>query len=222
MILGDTNMSAAEDATILQIQGLCFGHAPQQPLFAQVGANLHAGLALIVGGEGSGKTTLLRLLAGELAPQAGRVSLAGIDLARSPQAYRRQVFWRSPQADWPEQLTPAGWAAELAQAPVTAGRWQAQAWHDHVQGFGLAEHLRKEMFRLSTGSKRKVLLAAALASGAPLTLIDEPEAALDKASIAYLHQALERHGFDAGRVLLLAHYERLGALPWRQVLELAN
>jgi len=211
-------MPAAEDATILQIQGLCFGHAPQQPLFAQVGANLHAGLALIVGGEGSGKTTLLRLLAGELAPQAGRLVLGGADSALQPQAYRSQVFWRSPQADWPERLTPQDWAAELA----AGARWQSAAWQAHVQGFGLDAHLHKPMYQLSAGSKRKVLLAAALASGAPLTLIDEPEAALDKASIAYLYQALERHGAEGGRVLLLAHYERPGRLHWQQVLELAE
>lgn len=211
-------MPTTENATILQVQELCFGFAPSHRLFDRLSVDLPPGLALIAGGDGSGKTSLLRLLAGELQPQAGRVVLGGCDAAHDGPGYRSQVFWRSPQAVWPEQLTPQDWAEEQA----ARASWQASAWQAHVQGFGLQAHLHKPMYQLSTGSKRKVLLAAALASGAALTLIDEPEAALDKASIAYLHQALAAHASAPGRVLLLAHYERLGSLPWQQVLELAD
>jgi ABC-type transport system involved in cytochrome c biogenesis ATPase subunit len=43
-----------------------------------------------------------------------------------------------------------------------------------IDGFGLQPHLDKPLYMLSTGSKRKVWLSAALAAGAPLTLIDQP------------------------------------------------
>jgi len=68
-----------------------------------------------------------------------------------------------------------------------------------------------------------VLLAAALASGAPLTLIDEPEAALDWASIRYLRGALTREAGRSsatGRVIVVANYEPVPDIPWAQVLRL--
>ena len=69
-----------------------------------------------------------------------------------------------------------------------------------------------------------MLLAAALASGAPLTLIDEPEAALDHASIRYLREALgeqARRAGEAGRVWVVANYELIAELPWNQVIRLS-
>ena len=70
-------------------------------------------------------------------------------------------------------------------------------------------------YQLSSGSQRKVLLAAALANGAVLTLLDEPLAALDKPSISYLLQALEAEARAPmlGRAVLVAHYDALGDLP---------
>ena len=52
-----------------------------------------------------------------------------------------------------------------------------------IQAFELTPHLEKPLYMLSTGSKRKVWLAAAFASGAAVTLLDQPFAALDKASV---------------------------------------
>lgn len=205
---------------VLQAQGLCLGFA-QQPLFTQWSADIPAGLTLIQGGDGAGKTSLLRLLAGEWAPQAGRLLLQAVDAAAQPDAYRARVFWRDPRAPWPDALTARDWVA--GQRALHA-HWSAQGWSEHVEGWGLAEHLHKPMRQLSTGSQRKVLMAAALASGAPLTLLDEPVAALDKPSVAYLLQALRREArapHAPGRAVVVAHYDALGdGMPWRQVITL--
>ncbi len=178
------------------------------------------GLTLLVDEEGGAKTVLLRVLAGEIAPAAGTVHWHGSDVAALPAAVRAaQVFWRDPRAPWPE-ISPTQWAQELvARHPA----WSVVDWQAHVQGLGLGEHLHKEMFRLSTGGKRKVLLAAALASGAPLTLIDEPEAALDWASIRHLRAVLADQAQRCranGRVIVVANYEPMPDVPWGQVLRL--
>ena len=183
-------------------------------------ARFAAGLSLIIDEEGEAKTALLRLLAGEAAPETGAVHWNGRAVSALPAAERlAQVFWRDPRAAWPE-VSPTQWAQELAQRYP---RWRATDWQAHVLGLGLVEHLNKEMFRLSTGGKRKVLLAAALASGAALTLIDEPEAGLDWASIRHLRQALAsaaRGGGQLQRVFVVAHCEPMPDVPWAQVLHL--
>jgi energy-coupling factor transporter ATP-binding protein EcfA2 len=60
-----------------------------------------------------------------------------------------------------------------------------------INGLSLTPHAGKPLYKLSTGSKRKFLLAGAFASGAMVTLLDEPFSALDKASIGFVMELLE-------------------------------
>jgi ABC-type Mn2+/Zn2+ transport system ATPase subunit len=59
-----------------------------------------------------------------------------------------------------------------------------------VAGLSLQEHLHKPIYMLSTGTRRKVFLAASMASGAQLVLLDDPFAALDMRSIQFLKKHL--------------------------------
>ena len=198
----------------LHIDNLHFSH-PQRPLFAGLSAQIPPGVGLVCGGDGSGKTTLLRLLAGELEAEQGALVLAGAALASAPEAYRAQVFWHDPRSDALHQSSARDWWATL---PARHSGWQASALAEHVAGLGLEAHVDKPMYQLSSGSQRKVILAAGLASGAALTLIDEPLAGLDRPSIAYLQQALASlAAAPGGRALLVAHYEDLPGVPWAVV-----
>ena len=203
---------------LLQISDLHFSH-PQRALWQGWNAHLAAGATLLRGGDGSGKTTLLRLLAGDLAPQQGRLVLQGVDSAADPAGYRQQVFWQDPRAHGLHDLSGQAWLATL---PARYPAWDASALAAHVQGWGLAVHLDKPLYQLSSGSQRKLLMAAALASGAALTLIDEPIAGLDRPSIAYLQQALARAAQSPQRAIVVAHYEALDGVPWQQVLDLPD
>jgi len=182
-------------------------------------ATFGRGLSLLVDEEDAIKGPLLRALAGEMPPRAGAVSWGGVDMRVRRERMPGAVFWRDPRAPWPD-VSPAQWARELARCHPA---WSEPDWLRHVGEWALHEHLHKEMFRLSTGSRRKVLLAAAFASGAPLTVIEEPEAALDHASIRYLREAL---GAEAercrqnGRVWVVAHYALMPQVPWNQVIRL--
>ena len=203
--------------TFLHINHLHFSH-PQRPLFAGLSAHIPAGVCLVRGGDGSGKTTLLRLLAGELAAQQGDVVLAGMSLASAPEAYRAQVFWHDPRSDALHQTSARDWWSAL---PARHSGWDASALAQHIEGLDLAAHADKPMYQLSSGSQRKVILAAGLASGAALTLIDEPLAGLDRASIAYLQHALsELATAPSGRAVLVAHYEVLPGVACAAVLDL--
>ena len=173
---------------VLQVEGLCFAY-PECGVLNQWSVALPAGLALVRGDESSGKTTLLRLLAGELTAQAGRITLQGVSLRDAPKAFAQMVFWVDPRSGDLDTLTARGWLDSL---PARYPLWDAAALAAHTEGFTLHEHLDKPFYALSTGSKRKVLMAGALASGAPLTLIDEPVGGLDKPSVAYLGRALDR------------------------------
>lgn len=207
-----------DNAVALQVQGLGFSY-PGCAVFDGFGMQLPAGLALVMGGESRGKSTLLRLLAGDLAVQRGTVVLQGVDQQREPLAYAQHVFWADPRTAALDALTPRGWWQGL---PQRYPGWDAGALQSHVQGFSLQDHLDKPLFALSTGSKRKVLMAAALASGAALTLIDEPVSGLDKPSATHLAQALSAAATAPGRVVLVAHYEPLPGAQWGTVVDLGD
>ena len=203
---------------VLQVEGLCFAY-PECGVLNQWSVALPAGLALVRGDESSGKTTLLRLLAGELTAQAGRITLQGVRLGDAPKAFAHMVFWVDPRAGDMDKLTARGWLDSL---PAHYPLWDAAALATHIEGFTLHEHLDKPFYALSTGSKRKVLMAGALASNAPLTLIDEPVGGLDKPSIRYLAQALASQATRPDRLIVVAHYETLADVPWGSVVDLVR
>jgi ABC-2 type transport system ATP-binding protein len=145
--------------------------------------------------------------------------VAGISLAAAPEAYRRNVFFVDPSTDRFDPHTVHACTAALREgdAGFDDARWQAL-----VEGFSLTPHLEKSMFMLSTGSRRKVWLAAALASSRPLVLLDEPTAALDAGSVRCLWRSLgELAGAGSGRAFLVASAEHIDAVPLAATIALA-
>lgn len=200
----------------LQVERLRF-HFPHHALFTDWSAQFGPGLSLVRGGDGSGKSTLLRLLAGALAPQAGRLVLNGADLARHPLAYRAQVFWCDP-AD--EALDTLGARDYLALRQSQHPGWDAAVLAEDLEALGLLPHLDKPLYALSTGTRRKLRLAAGLASGAPLTLFDDPLAALDLRSADYVLDRLDDCAEAADRVVIVAHHAALDGVPLATLVDL--
>lgn len=199
-----------ESAAVLQAQNLCFGY-PERRIFADWSATISAGATLLLGGDGCGKTTLLQLLAGEVRAQSGTLALVGTGVSA-------EVFWQDPRSPALDALTPQQWWASL---PDCYSAWDATALAAHIQGFALEPHGHKALYQLSAGTRRKVLMAAALASGAALTLMDEPVAGLDRASVQYLLKALaETVKNQPHRALVVAHYDVLDGVPWAAVIAL--
>ncbi|MBC7499740.1 MAG: ATP-binding cassette domain-containing protein [Herminiimonas sp.] len=178
-------------------------------LFDKVTMAIAAGVTLICGDEGTGKTTLLRLLATDLVAEAGDLQVGDVLFSAQPEAYRQHVFWADPRTDTLEHTTPREYFKATQQA------WPAfneRVLDASIAGLSLGPHLDKKLFMLSTGSKRKVWLAAAFASGASVLLIDEPFVALDGASIAFVLSLLKRAENDPSSACVIANYEAPGGV----------
>lgn len=179
-------MPLSASPPVLQIHALHFAHPGEPPLFDGLALTLQPGLHWLHGDAGSGKTTLLRLLAGEL-PGLAQGELNGTPTAVDSTAWRRAVCHLDARAEAFDALTPAALRDQLRLRHPALDDAQ---WQRHLNGFGLEPHAGKTLFMLSTGMRRKAALAAALASGAALLLLDEPTAGLDGPSIDWLLQAL--------------------------------
>ncbi len=166
---------------------------PHATLLSGLSFDIHPGLTLVRGGDGRGKTTVLRLLAGALQPDGGQVA-RNVD----------SVFWVDPRGGGDDAQTARQW--------LQARRLQYPDWHDEAadglaQAFGLGEHLDKGLHMLSNGTRRKVALVAAVASGAQLTLLDTPFAALDGRSRAIVGELLEDAASQSRRAFVVADHE---------------
>ena len=191
-----TTAHPAPPPPVLQARQLCFGW-PDRPLFHQLSFDIPPGLSLVQGDDGCGKTSLLRLLAGECAPQSGSLSMTN-------PALTGPVFWIDPQTQAHDAHSAAAYLEHLRpQHP----HFDADLLADLIDGFALAPHLHKPLYMLSAGSKRKVWLSAAMAAGAPLTLIDQPFAALDAPSMRLLTELLQEAAHHPSRAWVVADYE---------------
>lgn len=207
---------------VLTAAGLVFSHSPPPapPLFDGLSFVLPAGVTWLGGDEGSGKTTLLQLLAGALPASAvqGRLDLRGTGLAQDPSAYGRQVAWLDPRDGARDPHTARGIFADM---PQRHAGWNPDALQAHIAGLSLAPHLDKALYMMSSGTRRKVLIAAALAAMAPLTLLDQPFMALDRPSIAYLLEGLaDAARQPGGRAWVVADYEAPPGVPLANTVQL--
>ncbi|WP_028602566.1 ABC transporter ATP-binding protein [Ottowia thiooxydans] len=211
-------MNSASTASILVVKNLSFAYAHRPALLSAWSVHVGTGLTQLYGGDGSGKSTILRLFAGNLRGE-GQLNVAGAGLHEDPEAYRQNVFFVEPATDAFDQISATECTLSLSAGD---SRFDAQMWQSLVEGFSLTPHLDKPMYMLSTGSKRKVWLAAALASGRALTLLDEPTSALDANSIRFLWRVLSDVAGQPGRAIVIASAERIDSVPLSGLIELPS
>jgi ABC-type multidrug transport system ATPase subunit len=192
---------------ILKVHDLTFAF-PQQQVFSHFSAAIPAGITYVIGDESCGKSTLLRLLAGDLTPQAGSITIENINQTVDTALFKKHVFWVDPRTNAHDNISPNDYF-DLQRNFYPA--FDNALLLELLEGLSLSDHVSKSMYMLSAGSKRKVWLAAAFASGANVTLLDEPFAALDKASIHFLIELLKNTNTNAAqntkRAWVIADYE---------------
>ncbi len=205
----DDGTAAPGDAVLVAHQ-LGFDH-PGFTVFDRLDLRLTPGLSLVRGGDGRGKTTLLRVLAGEWAPTRGQL-----------QGEASSTFLAHPADAVHDRTVAADWlGAQAARWP----RWNAALADALVDAFALSEHRAKQMHMLSTGTRRKVGLVAAAASGARLTMLDMPYAAIDADSAQVLSDLLREAASDGHRAWLVADHappKRLAGVRWAAQIDLGD
>lgn len=130
-----------------------------------------ATVTALVGPNGSGKTTLMQILGGLMVPTAGSISIDG------SQASADDLLTGSIVASSARDLDDANSKTLVAYARLRP-TWDEQLFEHYVGRFELALS-RKSVRKLSSGQAAIFSASIALASGAPLTLLDEIQAPLD-------------------------------------------
>ncbi|MEN3275941.1 MAG: type transport system ATP-binding protein [Massilia sp.] len=162
-------------------------------------------LYALLGPNGAGKTTTLRMVAGLLAPDAGRIEVLGVDLAQDAAQAKRRMAYLPDDPMLYGKLKPseylefvAGlWGVDAATAEPRAR--QLLAWLD------LEKHAHELTEGFSRGMKQKLALAGALIHAPELLILDEPLTGLDAGAARQVKDLLLSHVADGGTVILTTH-----------------
>jgi len=157
----------------------------------------------LLGPNGAGKSTLFSILAGLLAPAAGRFRLDGREIAAGARALRAAagIVFQAPGLDG--KLTAEEnlrLAAALHRVPRAAARTAVARLLDSA---GLADRAREPVERLSGGMRRRIELARALVHRPALLVMDEPTTGLDAGAFRAFWAEVERLRRTEGLTVVL-------------------
>jgi ABC-2 type transport system ATP-binding protein len=154
----------------------------------------------LLGPNGAGKTSTLESLEGLRAPNGGILHVAGVDPLSEPRKLRHVIGVQLQTSGLPESITVDEamrfFCAYHGVDPRT----------DLLDRLGLSEKRGAQYHQLSTGQKRRLALALALAHDPEVLFLDEPTAGLDVATRVELHNMM-REQREAGTTILLATHD---------------
>lgn len=160
----------------------------------------------ILGPNGAGKTTLLKVLAGLITPDAGAVSLEGVDVTGDPTrakalltyvpADERTLYWRLTGR---QNLQ---FFAVLNEIPARERKRRVAEVLDLV---GLTDHADERVIKYSTGMKQRLAIARGILCNPGILLLDEPTRSLDPAAARQLQRFIkEELALRLGKTVVLA------------------
>ena len=176
---------------------------------------------MLLGQSGSGKSTLLSLICGTIAPDRGRIDVAGTDITTLSGGGRDRFRAETIGVIFQQfNLLPFGSVADNILLPLQfaskrkarAGDARATA-QDLCHALGLPEDVfTAKANTLSVGQQQRVAVARALIGQPPLIIADEPTSALDATSqAAFLDLLFQQVAGFGTSLLMVSHDPRLGA-----------
>lgn len=186
-----TDLRFAYDGTPA-LSGVSFAAAP-------------GGVTALVGPNGAGKTTLMRCLAGLEVPEAGSVTLAGIDVVADPRAARARMGFLQDFFGLYDRLSVRRCLDYAARARLVPGAERPGRIAAVADALGLGDLLGRPASALSRGQRQRVAIGTAIIHRPPVLILDEPAAGLDPEARAELAVLLRGLAADGMTLLVSSH-----------------
>jgi len=168
------------------------------------------GITILVGPNGAGKTTTIRLLTTVLRPTAGRAYVLGYDVESEYKSIRGRIAYLPQECTIFNDWTPyeaVKWYLSSRGYSLSDSSRNARIW---LERLGLWEYRNTSGWRLSGGTKRKVLLAMILSTNSELVFLDEPTTGIDVETRYSIWSILRNYVRDGGTIILTTHDMREG------------
>jgi len=155
----------------------------------------------LLGPNGAGKTTTLESILGLIAPDEGRIEIAGLDARSDPRGARAKTGAVLQATGLQDKITPREALDLFTAFHATPHKTEAL-----LTRFGLTEKADAAFETLSGGQKQRLALALAFVGDPQLLLLDEPTAGLDPRMRREVQDQILAMK-DGGRAILLATHD---------------
>ena len=145
-----------------------------------------------IGPNGAGKTTTIKMIGGILAPSAGTVTVAGIDIQKEPEKAKSKIGFIPDRPYLYEKLTGREFlkfTADLYGVPDDIFSKKAQ---QNLEMFSLADWSDELIESYSHGMKQLLIMSAALLHDPEVIIVDEPMVGLDPVAIMLVKDLFQR------------------------------
>jgi len=159
----------------------------------------------LLGPNGAGKTTFLRILCTQLMPSAGEAHIMGRSVVKEPEAVRENIAMVPQDAMAYSNFTPWDYAyyfCLLRGMDKAVARKKAE---DSIKAMLMWDMKDKPCQSMSGGEKRRALIAATIASDAPVLMLDEPTSGLDAIGRRNVWSALRERAAQGKTIILTTH-----------------
>jgi len=155
----------------------------------------------LLGPNGAGKTTTVEILEGLRDPDAGFVSVCGLNPQREPEALKHEIGVALQSTSLPDKLRVME-ALRLFASFYKRGRTPEEL----LKRFGLEEKRNAFYSQLSGGQKQRLALAMALVNDPKVLFFDEPTAGLDPQVRREIYDIIEELKRDKKTIVMTTHY----------------
>jgi ABC-2 type transport system ATP-binding protein len=146
----------------------------------------------LLGPNGAGKTTIIKILTGYLQPDAGKVTVDGLDVLTHTREVQARIGYLPENAPLYPELSVQGYLRMMAELRQIPRAEQLACISEAVYATGLAEHLTRPIGTLSKGFRQRVGLAQAILHRPKLLILDEPTVGLDPTQIVEIRRLIHR------------------------------
>ncbi|MEM9373438.1 MAG: ABC transporter ATP-binding protein [Planctomycetota bacterium] len=161
-------------------------------------------IAGLLGPNGAGKSTTIRIITGSIAPDAGSVSICGIDPATRPIEARGRVGYLPESAPLYPEMSAEGYLSYRARLLGIPKPERAAQVGRSMERCRILDVAKRRIGHLSKGYRQRVGLAAALIHDPPVLILDEPTNGLDPSQILTARSLIRELAED--RTMLLCSH----------------
>jgi ABC-type multidrug transport system ATPase subunit len=186
---------------MIRFEGVCFSYRQGEPVLKDIDLNVGSGLTLVLGPNGSGKSTLLKIAAGIERPDRGKAEILGHDLWQDEIAARQKLAYIPEQPD----LTPYATIRDVVYLVCRLRSEPLQRGREVLERVGLWGVANRSIRQLSSGQRRRAVLASAWIGSPQVAILDEPMESMDRAIREEILSWIDRLLYAGAAVVIATH-----------------